>query len=488
MTLDDRIRRETRGIRDIQIDHADLSPLTTPGNKIAGPIVNAFGALLQQQAHGSVETAASIAGLSYLSLLVYLPVGAEADDSDQEQDDDEPQFSCETGSQKSQIHTHAPIDNLLYHLGPVAFQKTTSSFKSLIPYADLQWKALTSSKTRQFHLQRFRNLKPIAIDQANSLIYLPVLDSNDTSVLDIAVCHVTKRPRWSIMKFAGAKLPSRTAMAMTHLKVGPKNLLVCFGGKKADSELAGPEIIIIDVEMQTWQTAIPTGGPVVGRIQPNMISKGNTIWVFGGENNHLTPIQSYSILEYNIRPQGWTWTVADRPFPTNIPRFPQLGHWPETCHIKLGGREKIVITPGRVNDQPADLRIQNWLLFDIQNQTFTIPDLSRFPDMPIDIKWYNLARDPARTDTVLVYVCRTEVSEFYDCQITTRRDPSVRIQPRQLSEQLAETGTITSAIVVGQDVLMLAAECFEYVNGEIPSHEKIQTLYKVKQVEDSDDE
>jgi hypothetical protein len=126
MLLKDSVRRETRLVRDIQIIHQDLLPLANSGNKIPGTMLDAYAALLQNNAsdpdfyifssrlgplvkglipenivsrtvimrttkrtyigkildiykkgssgrHGSVDSADSITALSYLSLEVYLP-------------------------------------------------------------------------------------------------------------------------------------------------------------------------------------------------------------------------------------------------------------------------------------------------------------------------------------------------------------------------------------------------------------------------------
>ncbi|KAJ3851678.1 hypothetical protein EV368DRAFT_83283 [Lentinula lateritia] len=79
----------------------------------------------QNSRHGSVATATDLSGLSYLSLRVFLPLGLPIDDSSENSDesgsDDEaascPQFSCHTPGRSFHLHTHAPIANVLYHLG-----------------------------------------------------------------------------------------------------------------------------------------------------------------------------------------------------------------------------------------------------------------------------------------------------------------------------------------------------------------------------------
>ncbi|OSD06282.1 hypothetical protein PYCCODRAFT_1341735, partial [Trametes coccinea BRFM310] len=80
--------------------------------------------------HGSLDVAATVTGLSYLSLRVYLPLStanltdsdAPSDSTDKEFNDNvadatslAPPFSCR--NRNVDIHTHAPADQLLYHLG-----------------------------------------------------------------------------------------------------------------------------------------------------------------------------------------------------------------------------------------------------------------------------------------------------------------------------------------------------------------------------------
>ncbi|KAJ4480786.1 hypothetical protein C8R41DRAFT_771229 [Lentinula lateritia] len=85
----------------------------------------------QNSRHGSVATATDLSGLSYLSLRVFLPLGLpivssiihddSSENSDESGSDDEaascPQFSCHTPGRSFHLHTHAPIANVLYHLG-----------------------------------------------------------------------------------------------------------------------------------------------------------------------------------------------------------------------------------------------------------------------------------------------------------------------------------------------------------------------------------
>ncbi|OSC98921.1 hypothetical protein PYCCODRAFT_1396354 [Trametes coccinea BRFM310] len=113
--------------------------------------------------HGSLDVAATVAGLSYLSLRVYLPLStanmmdgdAPSDSSDEEYHDHDgagdatslaPPFSCRNCN--VDIHTHAPADQLLYHLG---LNAASGPRHSLImkAFAASRWSALTRRKVQE---------------------------------------------------------------------------------------------------------------------------------------------------------------------------------------------------------------------------------------------------------------------------------------------------------------------------------------------------
>lgn len=117
--------------------------------------------------HGSVTSATTVAGLSYLSLRVYLPLvtvgfpfhlicnsltltSKVTEDSDSESEDDcdptripgpAPLFSC--FSKDAHIHTHAQIDHLIFNLGRLIFVKGDDLHRALTPQAALRWSTLT---------------------------------------------------------------------------------------------------------------------------------------------------------------------------------------------------------------------------------------------------------------------------------------------------------------------------------------------------------
>ncbi|KAJ3727641.1 hypothetical protein C8R42DRAFT_620753 [Lentinula raphanica] len=82
----------------------------------------------QSSRYGSVNKATEISGLSFLSLRVFLPLVTASDDGDtsgsgsgsdtDEEDAPIPHFSClGSGRKRFHLHTHAPIADVLYHLG-----------------------------------------------------------------------------------------------------------------------------------------------------------------------------------------------------------------------------------------------------------------------------------------------------------------------------------------------------------------------------------
>ncbi|KAJ3003668.1 hypothetical protein NUW54_g5184 [Trametes sanguinea] len=102
--------------------------------------------------HGSIDSATSAAGLSYLSLRVYLPLtlntapsdGEEASSEDEHyaEADEAPLFSCRYNS--VDIFTHAFADHLLYNLGPNAMTGTPVQSR-LKPFAVTRWLALSKA-------------------------------------------------------------------------------------------------------------------------------------------------------------------------------------------------------------------------------------------------------------------------------------------------------------------------------------------------------
>ena len=70
------------------------------------------------------------------------------EDEDEDEEGDVMPFSCVVGPQQSHIHTHAPIHNLLYHLGRLALVGEPH-LMSLAPFAIPHWTALIKKETRQ---------------------------------------------------------------------------------------------------------------------------------------------------------------------------------------------------------------------------------------------------------------------------------------------------------------------------------------------------
>ena len=69
-------------------------------------------------------------------------------EGEDEDDDDLMPFSCVVGPQRSHIHTHTLIQNLLYHLGKMALTGKPE-LMSLAPFAVTHWSALTKKQTRR---------------------------------------------------------------------------------------------------------------------------------------------------------------------------------------------------------------------------------------------------------------------------------------------------------------------------------------------------
>ncbi|KAF9526823.1 hypothetical protein CPB83DRAFT_837122 [Crepidotus variabilis] len=99
--------------------------------------------------------------LSWLSLRVYLELGlgeintsseesdshSTSEDSLDESSDDMPDFLCiGSAKMKYHLHTHAPVDNVLYHPGPKALVGSRNKM-SLVPASALYWTALNKAKS-----------------------------------------------------------------------------------------------------------------------------------------------------------------------------------------------------------------------------------------------------------------------------------------------------------------------------------------------------
>ncbi|KAL0056689.1 hypothetical protein AAF712_016704 [Marasmius tenuissimus] len=93
----------------------------------------------------SVKESKDVSQLAYLSLQVSLQLNYDGDD-----EEEEPVSSPMVG--KSHIFTHAPVENMLYHLGPgsLTFPKSSDQLSLRLTEASLnQWSALRKSKAQQ---------------------------------------------------------------------------------------------------------------------------------------------------------------------------------------------------------------------------------------------------------------------------------------------------------------------------------------------------
>ena len=82
----------------------------------------------------------------------------EEDDGDNDSDLDEViHFTCRLRGAKYNLHTHAPIENLLYHLGPLALKGEPSNME-LMSHAVRHWNAL-NKKAAQAVLKKLPALK-----------------------------------------------------------------------------------------------------------------------------------------------------------------------------------------------------------------------------------------------------------------------------------------------------------------------------------------
>ncbi|KAF5327526.1 hypothetical protein D9619_004409 [Psilocybe cf. subviscida] len=110
----------------------------------------------QSSRYGSIPRSSTLQGLSYLSLRVYQPLQIESstddmeDDADTDDDDCNPDFTCtplQNSKFKYHLHTHAPVENVVYHLGSRALSGTYSK-KKLEAMSASRWKTFTKPKTQ----------------------------------------------------------------------------------------------------------------------------------------------------------------------------------------------------------------------------------------------------------------------------------------------------------------------------------------------------
>jgi hypothetical protein len=70
-------------------------------------------------------------------------------DNEDEDEDEPPSFLSGVKKKKFHLHTHAPISNLIYHLGEKELVDGDGNLKKLTPRAAARWKALTSHKVKK---------------------------------------------------------------------------------------------------------------------------------------------------------------------------------------------------------------------------------------------------------------------------------------------------------------------------------------------------
>ncbi|KIJ21208.1 hypothetical protein PAXINDRAFT_6980 [Paxillus involutus ATCC 200175] len=100
--------------------------------------------------YGLLDSSESLADLAFLSLCVYLPLSGEStsgDDAMYEDDDSLPSFT--KFYHTYHLHTHAPISNILYHLGSKAFDGHDQSTPRLTASAAKHWLTLTRPAVKE---------------------------------------------------------------------------------------------------------------------------------------------------------------------------------------------------------------------------------------------------------------------------------------------------------------------------------------------------
>ncbi|KAJ7490608.1 hypothetical protein FB451DRAFT_1023615, partial [Mycena latifolia] len=95
--------------------------------------------------YGSIEDSTTVSGLSYMSLLVYLPLSTGVAESEADAEDIEeiptPLFSCQ--DRQAHLHTHAKAEHLIFHLGRDIFERSEGVHQTLLPHPAQRWNALT---------------------------------------------------------------------------------------------------------------------------------------------------------------------------------------------------------------------------------------------------------------------------------------------------------------------------------------------------------
>ncbi|KIJ07765.1 hypothetical protein PAXINDRAFT_19069 [Paxillus involutus ATCC 200175] len=100
--------------------------------------------------YGLLDSSESFADLAFLSLRVYLPLSGEStsgDDAMYEDDDSLPSFT--KFYHTYHLHTHAPISNILYHLGSKTFDGHDRSTPRLTASAAKHWLTLTRPAVKE---------------------------------------------------------------------------------------------------------------------------------------------------------------------------------------------------------------------------------------------------------------------------------------------------------------------------------------------------
>ncbi|KAF8060260.1 hypothetical protein FPV67DRAFT_1632538 [Lyophyllum atratum] len=102
--------------------------------------------------YGSITMIGNASSLQALSLRVYLPLEMRTNDVDDDDEPDAPVFSCSSGS--AHLHSYAPIDTFMYHLGPRALvpigdQSHAKSRMVLNAAAEAHWNTFNRKSVSQ---------------------------------------------------------------------------------------------------------------------------------------------------------------------------------------------------------------------------------------------------------------------------------------------------------------------------------------------------